>query len=445
MNINMPKTCEMIIDNLISNGHEAYIVGGCVRDSILGRTPNDWDICTSAKPDTVKTIFEKFNIIETGLKHGTVTLVDDDKDMYEITTYRVDGKYSDNRRPDNIKFTDDLIEDLSRRDFTINAIAYNQYEGLIDPFGGINDINNKMIKCVGIPDERFKEDALRMFRAIRFKAQLNFKLDSSVWMAIHANHDLVKNISVERISWEINKILLSNPLEIYSLNHHKLLKYTIPELDECFWTNQDNPYHCYSVGKHLVHSVKAVENKLYLKLTMLLHDIGKPQCKTIDEQGIGHFYGHAVISSKMAVDILRRMKYDSCTIMKVKVLILYHDAEIQDTKKSIKKWLNKIGEDMFRDLLKVREADIKAQSPNYYQERHDKLERVKVLLDEVIKDKECFSRKDLAINGFDLIKLGITEGKDIGKILDILVNHVIENPNSNNKKELISIVNLMFQ
>lgn len=446
MNIVIPYLVDYIINILQQHEYQAYMVGGCVRDMLLKRKPNDWDVTTSATPEEIKKVFDgKLKIIDTGLKHGTVTLMMDyamdNSNIFsvEVTTFRVDGEYSDNRRPDKVEFTTSLVEDLSRRDFTCNAIAFNKKEGIIDPFFGTSDVYSKIIKCVGNPHERFKEDALRMLRALRFKAQLGFSLDSFTWKAIHDNYDLIKNVSVERITQEINKILLSDPLEIYSVDYFGLLKYTIPELNICFWTNQDNPYHCYSVGKHLIYSAKEIKGIPYLKLTMLLHDIAKPQCKTVDDNGIGHFYDHAKKSSEMAVDILKRMRYDNFTINKVKELIYYHDIEIQDNRKSVRKWLNKIGEDNFRDLLKVREADIKAQNLNYYQERHEKLERIKHIFEEVLKEEECFTVKDLAINGNDLIQIGIKEGVVIGDILKRLLDMVLDDPSLNNKNNLIKI------
>lgn len=443
----MPVLADMVIDELIKAGYHAYLVGGCVRDMILRKQPKDYDITTSATPDQVKEIFKgKFNIIDTGIKHGTVTLMVnyalDDTDVYsvEVTTFRVDGKYTDNRHPDDIKFTNSLTEDLSRRDFTINAMAFNKQEGLIDPFYGLGDINSKIIKCVGNPNERFQEDALRMLRAVRFAAQLEFGIEKHTCQAIHGNHDLIKNVSIERVSEEINKILRVNPLEMYTVDFFKLLDYAMPELNICFWTNQDNPYHCYSVGKHLIHSANEIENNLCLRLTMLLHDIAKPKCKTIDENGNGHFYGHAEESAKMAIEILKRMKYDNLTIMRVRDLIFYHDSEIQDNRKSVRRWLNKIGESTFRDLLKVKEADIKAQNLEYYQDRHDKLERVKIILEDVLNDNECFSKKDLAINGTDLMQMGYPEGKQIGEIINKLIDIVLDDPTLNTKEKLVEIV-----
>ena len=447
MKIKIPYLPELIIYNLNKMGYKAYVVGGAVRDSLLGRPVKDWDITTSATPDQVKEVFSGFKILDTGLKHGTVTIMMDyamdnsNVCSVEVTTFRVDGDYSDNRRPDSVDFTDSLYEDLSRRDFTINAMAYNEEEGLIDYFEGQKDLEDKIIKCVGNSDERFTEDALRMLRAIRFATQLEFDIEHDVLSSISKNKNLITNISNERISLELNKILRAGkPLWIKYLYYMGLLELIIPELDECYGVMQNNPYHIYCVGKHIVESVLQIEPVLYLRLTMLLHDIGKPKCKTTDEENIDHFYTHAKISSEMAVSILRRLKYDNLTIMKVRDLILYHDAQIEDSRKAVRRWLNKIGEDMFRDLLKVREADIKAQNLDYYQARHDKIERTKIILEEVLNAQDCFSRKDLALNGTDLINMGYHEGKEIGELLDYLLEKVLDNPELNTKEQLIELL-----
>ncbi|MGL4573048.1 MAG: CCA tRNA nucleotidyltransferase [Clostridium sp.] len=437
MQIKLPTNVKFIINTLIKNGYEAYVVGGCVRDCILKRKPKDWDICTNALPDIIISIFDK--TIPTGLKHGTVTVMIDNEG-YEVTTFRIDGKYKDGRHPDGVEFTNDLIMDLSRRDFTINAMAYNDSVGLIDPFCGVEDLNNKHIKTVGHAYDRFSEDALRMLRAIRFSAQLWFEIDNEIIQAIkHLNSNL-SMISKERIRDEFEKILMSNSSKINDLVELGIMRYIIPELEECVGVNQDNPYHCFDVYKHLLFSTEYVDYVLHLKLTMLLHDICKPQCKTIDANGVGHFYNHAKLSSEKATSILRELKYDNNTINKVNTLIKYHDREIAETRKSIRKLLNLIGEDMFRDLLRVKFADIMGQNPSMFQDRADKLVVIKNILDEIIESKECFTIKDLNINGNDLIEMGVKKGREVGLLLNFCLNHVLDNPDKNNKEDLISIV-----
>lgn len=443
--INIPLGAEAILKTLHHNNYEAYVVGGCVRDSLLNKVPNDWDITTNCLPEEVMSIFQsEYSIIPTGLKHGTVTLLGEDKIHYEVTTYRVDGEYSDGRHPDKVEFTKSLKEDLSRRDFTINALAYNDEEGLIDYFQGTEDIKNKIIKCVGDPVKRFSEDALRMLRAYRFSAQLDFKIEDGTVNAVRLLAANIKNVSVERIREEFNKILLSdNPVKISELNDIGLLKHFIPEYDICEKTTQENPYNIYSVGKHLLHSVEAAEKGVQLRLAVFLHDIAKSLCKTTDEFKTDHFYNHADKSAELAGTILKRMKYDNRTIEKVIVLIKYHDLDIKNNKQ-VKRLLNKIGEANLRDLLKVKEANIKAQNLVFYESRHMQLEKIKAAIDDVISKQQCFAIKDMEIDGRDLIQLGIKHGKEIGLILNELLEMILDDPELNSKDRLMHIVKTKY-
>ena len=433
----LPQPVSYILDKLTENNHKAYIVGGCVRDILLNKTPKDWDITTSATPEEVTRIFkEDYTVIPTGISHGTVTIITDD-DAYEITTFRIDGKYSDKRRPDNVEFTSSIEEDLSRRDFTINAMAYNPIEGLIDPFDGRQDIQDNIIRCVGNPIDRFDEDPLRMLRAIRFSGRLGFTISQETFDAIINKHTLIEKISSERINKELSEILIND----FSKTHILMLlsgltQVILPELANCLGVKQVNPYHKYDVYEHSVYTLSHIPQTLYLKLTMLFHDLGKVSTKITDELGIDHFYGHAKVSAYMALRILKRLKYDNNTISKVFTLIKYHDAEIHPTIKSVKRWLNKLGEDVLRDLIKVKFSDMKAQSKFSYENKWHKLTAISILLNQVIAEQSCFSKKDLAINGNDLIKLGIPQGKCIGKVIDILVELVIDNPDMNNKESL---------
>lgn len=439
--IKVPNEPRYIMRTLQENGFKAYIVGGCVRDSLIFKEPYDWDITTSAKPEEMINIFRNkgYKVVPTGIIHGTVTVIIN-KVGYEVTTFRIDGEYSDGRHPDSVEFTNDLREDLSRRDFTINSMAYNEKDGLMDYFHGYENLNNKIIKCVGNPNRRFNEDALRMFRAIRFSAQLGFKIESETAEAIKTNYGLIKNVSAERIQIEMNKILMSdNPDYIAKLYKYKLLDCVIPEYSLCFKCEQKNPNHIYNVGIHTQNSLRYVEKKLALRLTMLFHDIAKPLCKTTDGNGLDHFYGHAEKSSFMAESILKRLKYDNATIEKVKTLVKFHDVDI-NSGKQIRKVLSKIGEANFIDLLEIKEADIKAQNPKYYQERHKRIKITKDIFKEIIDKDNCFRLKDLAVNGRDLMSSGIKDGKLIGKTLHELLEIVIENPQFNNKKKLLEIV-----
>lgn len=439
--IKVPKWANYIIDKLQENNYKAYAVGGCVRDSLLSKEPNDWDITTSARPEDTIKMFEElgYKVVPTGLKHGTVTVMIE-KIPYEITTFRIEGDYSDGRHPDKVEFTNDLREDLSRRDFTINAMAFNSRDGLMDYFSGKDDLSNKIIRCVGNANERFNEDALRMLRAIRFSAQLGFQLEGKTGDAIKANHELIKNVSKERIQIEINKILLSdNPDYIAKLDEYKLLQHIIPEYSACFKCEQNNPYHIYNVGVHIQNSIKHIEKNLALRLTMLFHDIGKPLCKTTDEKGIDHFYIHPLKSADITEEILRGLKYDNDTIKKVTTLVKFHDAEVNKAKQ-IRKILSKIGEENFLDLLKVKEADMKAQDPNKYEEKHEKLLIAKSTFDRVIEENNCFKLKDLKLNGRNLIELGVKDGRMVGSILNKLLEIVIEKPELNDKEKLLNYI-----
>ena len=434
----IPIGAVTILKKLQNSGYEAYVVGGCVRDSLLGRSPKDFDITTNCLPEEVISIFKSTHkVIPTGLKHGTVTILDEGI-PYEVTTFRIDGEYLDNRHPEKVQFTSSLKDDLARRDFTINALAYNNENGLIDCFGGVNDLKNKIIKCVGNASDRFNEDALRMLRAIRFQAELNFKLDRDISDSIPNLSGNIKNISIERIRDEFNKIILADAFKIEELDNLGLLKQFIPEFRICLRTKQNNIYHVFNVGEHILCSINNIEDNLVLKLTMFFHDIGKPNCLSTDEKGVDHFYKHPKESVKIAKEILTRMKYDNKTIDRVLVLVEYHDMQIV-SKKQIRRLLNKIGEDNLIDLLKVKEADMKAQNLDFYDGRHNELETVRTEINSILEEEQCFKLKDLKINGKDLIKMGIDPGKEIGIVLNALLDKVLENPELNTKEKLIEI------
>lgn len=435
MIIALPENVKKIIDELENAGYEAYAVGGCVRDSILGRIPNDWDITTSAKPEEVKKIFKR--TVDTGLKHGTVTVLMG-KETYEVTTYRIDGEYEDSRHPKSVEFTSNLKEDLLRRDFTINAMAYNDTSGLVDIFGGMEDIEKKTIRCVGVAKERFTEDALRLLRAIRFAAQLGYTIEEETYEAIRELAPTLGKISAERIQAELNKTIVSdNPGMLKTAYELGLTKEFIPELDKCFETKQNNPHHCYTVGDHIINSVGNIENTKVLRLTMLLHDIAKPECLKTDEDGIDHFHGHQVKSSEKAKEILRRLKYDNDTIDRVSKLVRYHDERLEAGTKIMRRAMNRIGAEAFPDIFKVWRADIDAQS-DYM--REDKLQRLKQNIadyEEIIAKDECVCLKDLAVTGRDLIDNGIPSGPALGEILNLMLSDVIDNPENNNKEYLL--------
>ena len=439
MNIKIPDEAHYIIETLENNGCETYVVGGCVRDSLLGKEPKDWDICTSAIPEKTMKFFEGVHIIETGRQHGTITLILNHK-AFEITTYRVDGVYTDNRHPVKVEFVRDLKEDLSRRDFTINAMAYNPKTGLADFFNGVNDLDNKVIKCVGDANKRFREDALRIMRAMRFASVLGFEIHTDTSKAMFDNKKLLNNIAVERIADELNKMITGNGIKDILLQHMPVITEIIPEILPMVGFEQNNPWHYLDVWQHTLTSITNAPVDMTLRLTMLLHDIGKPSCYTESDDGVGHFYGHPQVSCDMAKEILSRLKFDNATIDTVAQLILHHDADIQPRRKHIKRWLNKIGEERFRQLLEIKRADNKAQAIIRTQEKLDMLSDIEIILNEIIEQQQCFSLKDLAVNGRDLIDIGIPEGKQIGTILNHLMDMVIDESIENDKTTLLNAV-----
>jgi len=438
MNFNIPEYVNRILVSIQENGFEAYIVGGAARDLIMGRVPKDWDIATNARPDSIKKIFDK--TVDTGIKHGTVTVLIGN-DHAEVTTYRTEAGYSDFRRPDSVEFVNDLKEDLQRRDFTINALAYNLKEGLKDLNNGLIDIKEKIIRCVGNPEERFCEDALRMMRAVRFACELGFAIETSTLSAIQKNAKLIKNISSERIREELNKILIcTKPSEgIRLLDESGLLIFIMPELSKCQEVYQENPHHIYDVYNHILKSVDIIKPELHLRLTMLLHDLGKPYKKTNDKDGIGHFYGHDVVSAKMAEKILERLKYDNKISKRVITLVRWHDLRVNTEKLDVKKSAQKVGLEYFKDYFLVRAADINAQNLDFAEEKLEKLKAAENLYYEIEKNNEPMSLNDLKINGNDLINIGIKDGKKIGETLDFLMEKVLEKPEMNFREELIRI------
>lgn len=438
MTICLPKGVEMIINKLEENNFEAYAVGGCVRDSILGRNPDDWDITTSAKPEQIKAVFDK--TIDTGIKHGTVKVMIDGEG-FEVTTYRLDGKYSDGRHPDKVTFTPDLLEDLKRRDFTINAMAYNPNIGFVDKFNGIEDLKNKIIRCVGNPLERFDEDALRILRAVRFAAQLGFSIEEKTICAIKELAGNLNKISVERIQTELVKLLVSNqPYRIRDLYEYGITKIILPEFDEMMVTEQNTKHHMYSVGEHTIKVMENVRPDKVMRITALLHDIAKPDKKITDENGVDHFYGHPEAGQIKAKAILRRLKFDNDTISRVSRLIKWHDYRPNTDEKSLRRALNKVGADIFCDLLEIKRADILAQSDYQREKKLSVIDDYEMLYQQILKNDECFSLKDLAINGRDLIDAGIAQGTKIGETLNKLLEIVIDDPSKNNKEVLLEII-----
>ncbi len=462
----IPQSATEIIETLNSHGYEAYIVGGCVRDSILKREPMDWDITTSARPDEVKKLFRR--TVDTGIEHGTVTVLSKG-DGYEVTTYRTDGKYDDHRHPKEVEFAPTLDEDLKRRDFTINAMAYNPAEGLIDLYDGQKDLKSHIVRCVGNPYERFEEDALRMLRGVRFAGQLEFDIENETKNAIAEKADTLKFVSAERIRVELVKLLISNGADRLRLAYTTgLTKVFLPEFDKAMETEQNNPHHMYTVGEHTIHVIMEVNRLVQslpaddpmkndktasqLSLAALLHDIAKPECRTTDESGTDHFHGHDVKGAEMAKSIMRRLKFGNDTIRVVAVLVKYHDRRYKyltdeagnyssKGKKAFRRLVSEAGADIMPLLFILQEADILGQSEYKREEKLRLLEYGKKCFEEIVADGDALKISDLAIGGSDLIKeKGFKPGPDIGAELKRLLETVIEEPSLNERKKLLELV-----
>lgn len=439
MKIELPDHVKFILDTLKKNGYEGYAVGGCVRDALLGRVPQDWDITTNAKPMQVKTLFRR--TIDTGLQHGTVTIMLDHIG-YEVTTYRIDGDYEDGRHPKEVCFTGSLSEDLRRRDFTINAMAYNETDGLVDLFGGREDLEKGVIRCVGAPKERFTEDALRMMRAIRFSAQLGFEIEEQTMDAICALADTIQKISAERIQTELIKTLTSaHPRTVRLFYETGLSRYFLPELDRMMETGQNNPHHCYSVGEHTLHSLSEVPGDKVLRLAMLLHDVAKPDCKTTDEAGIDHFHGHPGQGAQIAKKVLRRLKLDNETIDRVTQLIRWHDDNPPLSERNVRRAICRVGIAQYPGIFAVKRADIRAQSDYKKEEKLRYVDEYEAVYEQILREKQCLSIKELAIDGSDLLAAGVPQGKAIGEKLHALLELVLEQPERNTREYLLSQIN----
>lgn len=433
--IKIPPEAGRILRILEDNGYEAFVVGGCVRDSLLGKTPHDWDITTSALPGQVKALFRR--TIDTGLKHGTVT-IPVGKDQYEVTTYRIDGEYLDGRHPSGVTFTSNLREDLLRRDFTINAMAYSESAGLQDYFDGLKDLEQGVIRAVGDPQKRFEEDALRIMRAVRFAAQLGYEVEAGTLSAMKRLAPTLARISAERIASELEKTLVSpHPEKIIMAYQCGITAVVLPEFDRCMETDQHNPHHIYTVGEHSVRAMRLIRPDRVLRTAMLMHDFGKPACKTTDSNGVDHFHGHPDVSAQIAEQVLRRLKLDNETRREVVQLIRYHDFRPGLTKASVRRAVTRIGGDLFSSYLEVQEADVLAQSAYRRSEKLGYLEDLRSMYAGILEEKDCLSLKNLAVNGNDLIKAGMTEGKEIGRVLRTMLEDVLEEPAHNEKSFLM--------
>ncbi|MCH5267170.1 MAG: CCA tRNA nucleotidyltransferase [Lachnospiraceae bacterium] len=471
MEIKLPQAVETIISRLEELGYEAYAVGGCVRDTLMGREPEDWDITTSAKPMEIKKAFRR--TIDTGIQHGTVTVMLDHVG-YEVTTYRIDGEYEDRRHPKQVQFTANLVEDLRRRDFTINAMAYNPKTGLVDAFDGVGDLERGVICCVGDAGQRFDEDALRMLRAVRFSGQLGFSISEETKEAITVRARHLEKISAERIRVELTKLLVSQGAgQIKEAVSTGMTAYFLPELDEMMWVEQKNRHHVFTVGEHCIHSVRVMnlffgEGRLTwrggsipeevmetgkkiaekcdkkahqaLCLTMLLHDVAKPACMTVDEAGVGHFRGHPRMGEEMAGKILRRLTFDNETIHLVKCLIFHHDEQVQPESRSLRRATARIGRERMLLLLLVQFADVLSQNPEL---AGDKLARILAVYHAFIRMEEerpALTVKELAVTGRDIMtELSVSPGPQIGEILQYLLEQVLDHPEKNCRDVLLAL------
>lgn len=449
---NIPEQAVLIIDTLREHGFEAYLVGGCVRDMLLGREPEDWDITTNAKPEQVKALFRR--TIDTGIVHGTVTVMIS-QCGYEVTTYRIDGEYEDSRHPKEVLFTSKLTEDLRRRDFTINAMAYHHKDGLVDVFGGQDDLHHHIIRCVGNPAERFSEDALRIMRAVRFAGQLGFSIEQDTLAAMKALAPTLVYISAERVRAELVKLLESpHPEYLLTAWQQGITKVILPEFDQMMETKQHHPHHCYTVGIHSVealrhmhmlwehsgiHCAEGTKRFSCLCLAALFHDVGKPDVRTTDQAGVDHFYGHEEHGEKIAGRILKRLKFDNETMDRVKRLIRWHDYRYADGRKGMRRAVYKIGSDLMDDLFLLQQCDILAQHPSKRQEKLEALEKAKQWFAEICRNGECTDLKTLAVSGKDLIAAGFEPGKTLGEILQRLLLHVLEVPEDNEREILLAL------
>lgn len=422
------------LDRLHQAGYEAWIVGGCVRDLLLGRVPTDYDITTSALPPQTKEVFRDRRVVETGIRHGTVTLLEGGMPL-EITTYRVDGTYSDARHPDGVTFTTSLREDATRRDFTVNAMAYAPGLGLRDYFGGQEDLARQLIRAVGDPDRRFQEDALRVLRAIRFASVLDFALEEETAAAARRQAAGLQKVSAERVFQELSKLLCGPKAGQVLLAYPDILGQVIPELLPMVGFDHRNCHHCYDVYTHTAVAVDHVPPQLPLRLAMLLHDIGKPDTFSLGEDGQGHFYGHPRRSVELAEGILLRLRASKKLREQVLTLVRYHDAQIEEDPARLRRWLHKLGPEGFFALLAIQRGDAAGQAPAYCTriERADRLEsQARALLAQT----PCLTLADLAVNGHDLLQLGY-RGPALGRALQRLLEEVLAGRLANEKAALL--------
>ena len=428
----LPEQVAEIIEKLREHGFAAYAVGGCVRDTILGLKPNDWDICTSALPEEMKNVFAGYHTADTGLKHGTLTVIRN-KVPYEVTTFRVDGEYTDHRHPDEVRFVDRVDEDLARRDFTVNAMAYSDETGIVDLYGGREDLRNRIIRCVGEPEKRFEEDALRILRALRFASTYDFVIEERTAQAIHRLYPTLDRIAAERIREELLKLLCGKACGRILREYTDVICMIIPELKPTVGFEQNNPHHLYDVWEHTVRAIENVEPDPLLRLTMLLHDTGKPLTMTLDEKGVSHYYGHPAKSAAIAEKVAGRLRLDRSTAETLVILVEAHDIELRTDRKILLRRLRKFGKENLQRLFLIHRADRIATGTRDRDEKEADTAKLQSSLEMLLDENPCYSLKDLAINGRDLTSLGM-KGPEVGRMLDSLLDKVIDGkiPNEHN-------------
>ena len=432
--VDIPAPVREILETLETAGHRAWCVGGCVRDALLGRAPEDWDVTTAARPEETMALFGD-RAVPTGLHHGTVT-VRTAAGGVEVTTLRRDGAYRDHRRPESVTFTDSLEEDLRRRDFTVNALAVDLRGTLQDPLGGRADLAAGVLRCVGDPDRRFDEDALRILRGARFAAQLGFAIHPDTAAAIHRNRALLGDIAPERIWTELKKLVTGAHAAEVLRAYPDVIGVFWPEVLPMVGFNQRNRHHCHDVWEHTLHALAAVPPEVELRLAMLLHDIGKPNCFTVDEKGQGHFYGHPAESARLAGEMLRRLRADNATTETVVRLVTWHDKNIPRTRSGVARALGKLGERDLRRLLDVKRADNLAQAPEYRAVQGE-IDKAEAILDQLLAESACVSLRQLAVNGRDLLALGLS-GPAVGRILRTLLDAVLDETLPNQRAALLA-------
>lgn len=434
----LPPQVNMALDMLCDAGYEAYVVGGAVRDYVReNKQGHDWDITTSALPEEVEQVFCAFPVIETGLKHGTVTAMIGHEPL-EITTYRIDGEYTDHRRPDEVHFTRSLKEDLARRDFTMNALAYNPRVGVVDLNGGLNDIKLGLVRCVGEPNRRFQEDALRILRALRFASVFGMQIEPETAKALHHNKDLLRAIAAERVQAELTKMLCGSGIQYILREYADVIAVVIPEIIPMFGFEQHNPHHSKDVWNHTITVTASIKPEPVFRWAALLHDIGKPHCFSLDGSGIGHFYHHASISAELANSILKRLRFDNTSAERIALLVKNHDTPLPAEQKGVKRMMNRLGADATLQLIEIHRADTAGQHPSCFV-RYEEFRRVEKLVTDILEEESCFSLKDLTINGNTLLNLGF-KGKIVGDILHACLDAVIDEKVENSPEQLIAFV-----